>query len=154
MSKYIIELDDDIVKGIRGKNDCKVEPREIVRSFQATIADAIANGIPYNPTGDCVSREALKAKMFDIPKPKEGATFWDGVDIVGNLIDNAPLVENAPPVESERTGKWIKIFENPFVNGYKCPFCGHRIQVTEQFLPQVTECEGCGADMRGDAKNE
>lgn len=48
--------------------------------------------------------------------------------------------------------KWIKIFENPFTNGYICPFCGHKIQVTEQFLPQVTECESCGADMRGGAE--
>ena len=41
---------------------------------------------------DLISREALKAKMFDIPKPKEGATFWDGVDTVGDLIDKAPTV--------------------------------------------------------------
>ena len=46
-------------------------------------------------------------------------------------------------------GKWIKIFENPFTNGYVCPFCGHKIQVTEQFLPEVTECEVCGAEMKG-----
>lgn len=44
--ELIIKLDDDIAKGIRGENECEVEPREIVRSFQATIADAIANGIP------------------------------------------------------------------------------------------------------------
>lgn len=51
--------------------------------------------------------------------------------------------------EDERPhGKWIKIFSNPFTNGYICSVCGHRIQVTEQFLPKVTECEGCGADMR------
>ena len=51
-------------------------------------------------------------------------------------------------VEAIPQNKWIKIFENPFTNGYVCPFCGHKIQVTEQFLPQVTECESCGADMR------
>lgn len=45
--KLIIELDDDIAKGIRGENDCKVEAREIVRSFQATISKAIVNGTPY-----------------------------------------------------------------------------------------------------------
>ena len=50
-------------------------------------------------------------------------------------------------------GKWVKIFENPFTNGYVCPFCGHKIQVTEQFLPKVTKCEACGAVMRG-AENE
>jgi hypothetical protein len=45
--KLIIDLDDGIAKGIRGENDCNVEPSEIVRDFQATIADAIRNGIPY-----------------------------------------------------------------------------------------------------------
>lgn len=60
-----------------------------------------------------------------------------------------------PEGEYESTSsqtKWVKIFENPYTNGYKCPFCGHKIQVTEQFLPQVTECEACGEDMRGDAE--
>lgn len=56
-------------------------------------------------------------------------------------------------VESKRShGKWIKIFENPFTNGYICSVCGHKIQVTEQFLPQITECEVCGAEMEGGAK--
>ena len=40
-----------------------------------------------------IDADDLKAKMFDIPKPKEGATFWDGVDTVGDLIDNAPTVD-------------------------------------------------------------
>lgn len=50
---------------------------------------------------------------------------------------------------TENKGKWIKIFENPYTNGYICSICGHKIQVTEQFLPEVTDCEVCGADMRG-----
>lgn len=40
--QLVIKLDKDIVQGIiDGEND---EPRNIVRSFQATIADAIKNG--------------------------------------------------------------------------------------------------------------
>lgn len=58
-------------------------------------------------------------------------------------------VGNAVSYEERLRGKWVKIFENPFTNGYVCPFCGHKIQVTEQFLPKVTKCEGCGAIMRG-----
>lgn len=53
--ELIIKIDDDIAKGIRGENECEVEPREIVRSFQATIADAIANGIPYDKVIDEVT---------------------------------------------------------------------------------------------------
>lgn len=57
--ELIIKIDDDIAKGIRGENNCEVDPRAIVRSFQATIADAIAQSTPYNPTGDLISRETL-----------------------------------------------------------------------------------------------
>ena len=42
--KLIIDIDKDIAQGIiDGKGEM---PRNIVRSFQATIADAIKNGIP------------------------------------------------------------------------------------------------------------
>ena len=40
--QIVIDMDDDIAHGIiEGQND---EPRNIVRNFQATIADAIKNG--------------------------------------------------------------------------------------------------------------
>lgn len=95
-----------------------------------------------------------------------------GTEYTCGLIDNAPTVELDESVIQEvlnkrsmtavaneylvalhgnnarPQGKWIKIFENPFTNGYVCPFCGHKIQVTEQFLSEVTKCEVCGADMR------
>ena len=62
--ELIIKLDDDIAKGIRGENECEVEPREIVRSFQATIADAIANGTPYNETDKWISvKERLPEEL-------------------------------------------------------------------------------------------
>lgn len=59
-------------------------------------------------------------------------------------------IKNGIPYEENPHGKWVKIFENPFTNGYVCPFCGHKIQVTEEFLPEVTECEACGAELGGD----
>lgn len=117
---------------------------------------------------DLISREALK-RAFD--EYGEKAKFTQGA--CQQLIDNAPTV-NVEITEKQAIttiinsgwlvkhdkelrekyerphGKWIKIFSNPFTNGYICPFCGHRIQVSEQFLPKVTECEACGADMRGE----
>ena len=91
------------------------------------------------PTGDLISREAL---IREIGRTDE----WYKGRSICNIIDNAPAVEERPQ------NKWVKIFENPFTNGYVCPFCGHKIQVTEKFLPEVTECESCGADMRGGAE--
>lgn len=43
--KLVIDIDDGIAEGIIKLEGEK--PREIVRSFQATIADAIKNGTPY-----------------------------------------------------------------------------------------------------------
>ena len=117
---------------------------------------------------DLISREALKNEFRAICRCAET------VEELANTMEDA--IDNASPVETSKIeykayyegfkdgveqgirlsdrpqGKWIKIFENPFTNGYVCPFCGHKIQVTEQFLPQVTECESCGADMKGGAK--
>ena len=81
--------------------------------------------------------------------------------VIVEEIDNAPTVKTYcyfcgqtehGQIEDRPQGKWVKIFDNPFTNGYVCPFCGHKIQVTEQFLPEVTECEGCGANMEGGAE--
>ena len=109
---------------------------------------------------DLISREALKEKA-------ETVTLWNGDVrrfVSYETIDNAPTVCGNNPkwcescvskgkcASTRQQGKWIKIFENPFTNGYICPFCGHKIQVTEQFLPEVTECEVCGARMKGGAE--
>lgn len=55
--ELVIKIDEDIAHGIiDGEND---EPRNIVRGFQATIADAIKNGTPL-PKGH--------GKIVDIDK--------------------------------------------------------------------------------------
>lgn len=47
--ELVIKIDEDIAHGIKnGEND---EPRNIVRGFQATIADAIKNGKPLDLEG-------------------------------------------------------------------------------------------------------
>ena len=97
------------------------------------LANAILNAIDNAPT---------VADRYD-----EG--FRDGYAKCTN--DREERKEHNRLFGKERPhSKWVKIFENPFTNGYVCPFCGHKIQVTEQFLPKVTECEACGADMRGE----
>ena len=125
----IIKIDDDIAKGIRGENECEVEPREIVRSFQATIADAIKNGTPVSTDGDLISREALKKDLASYDR--EFAPDW-----VLNCIDNAPTVEvrdNKP-----KQGEWI--FDGW---GTYCSECGDRPKIgCGKF------CSECGADMQ------
>lgn len=152
--KLIIDIPEDLYKWIKDKYE---NPNgEVAYS-------AIKNGIPYEAEGDLISREALKkhiAEIFEIEE-KEDKKWAMGLKYSLKLIDNAPTVlhdnysmgyqDGVRKVLSERPkGRWVKIFDNPFTNGYVCPFCGHKIQVTEQFLPEVTECEVCGAELKED----
>ena len=108
---------------------------------------------------DLISREYVKAKIFDIPKPKEGATFWDGVDTVGDIIDNAPTIPlpdfkdgykqaiiDGKTNFSRPQGEWNEIQAGMFA----CPFCGARPHKDFKNF-----CAKCGADMRkGGAEND
>ena len=62
--QVVIDIDDDIARGII--NEQGDAPRNIVRSFQATIADAIKNGTPlpkgHGRLGDL---DALETEMVN-----------------------------------------------------------------------------------------
>ena len=161
--KRIIEIEESIYQGIiNGKKaDRSVEPREIVRSFQATIADAIAQSTPYNPTGDCISREALK----DITYINKGN--FNTVEGIREWIDNAPPVdlwqmrqeatENALKKAEVLYGrpkrKWIECRSS---DHWKCDECGHPAPLESRDCEWLSNfCPNCGADMRkGGADNE
>lgn len=109
-----------------------------------------ASGVPAEDIKvmlDCIGKALVTMSIEDKPIDyymKNVEAFMTGnrrCDLSNDEI--AALFEKLP-----KQGKWIKIFENPFTNGYVCSCCGHKIQVTEQFLPEVTECEGCGAEMK------
>lgn len=115
-----------------------------------------------------IDADALKTPIEDridnIPASEYDEGWNNAIYAVIDEIDNAPTVEDRTRevlslqetirklTKESPQGEWIKIFENPFTNGYICSICGHKIQVTEQFLPEVTECEGCGAEMKGGNK--
>lgn len=79
----VIKIDEDIAQGImEGNND---EPRNIVKSFQTTIADAIKKGKPLpKGHGDLIDRSML---------PTNYITYDD--------IANATAIIEADNVESE-----------------------------------------------------
>lgn len=135
--KLIIDVDEKLV--------CEGFERPFTEEEKATLIRAIGNGRSYNPSEDCISREYVKAKMFDIPKPKEGATFWDGVDIVGDLIDNAPTVNAiVNTIEVRPQGKWIDhSLENLLWGHNECPFCHKRSNKDASY------CQYCGARLEG-----
>ena len=157
--KLIIELDDDIAKGIRGENDCEVEPREVVRSFQATIADAIVNAIPYDPSGDLISREALIREIGRTDEWYKGRSVCDIIDSAMSMnytflpqyqvdLQCAYDCGYEKGKNDRPKGEWI--FKHNSSDIW-CSVCDENFDE----IPQAFNfCPNCGADMRKGGKNE
>ena len=79
--KLIIDIDEKVVTAIQNGED-----------YRYDIHTAIAQGIPYEPKGDLISREALKKALKDahinMKLTFDIATF----NCVMNTVDNAPTV--------------------------------------------------------------
>ena len=77
--QIVIEIDEDIAQGIiDGKEEAS---RNIVRSFQATIADAIKNGTPL-PKGHGRLIDADKLRETMEKDPRKALSFVDLTDFV------------------------------------------------------------------------
>ena len=103
--------------------------------------EVIANSIPLPiGHGDLIDIIKLKAKMFDLLQQPKG-NYWDGVDAVGDLIDNAPIIIEADKVENEdqdeikqqkitkiyydkKTKEYFKEHPEAQTNVCKCSLCG------------------------------
>lgn len=126
------------------------------------IADAIANGTPYNPSGDCISREALIKTV-----EKEEGISWDshGKDdlcVRKKYIDNAPTVEYTFEEAFKKTvceqrlycpqrpqGEWIpkRLWDNTHI--WVCSECGNQ---NKHGITVEKACWKCGAKMKGGAE--
>lgn len=134
--KLIIDIDEERLETIR----------KYPLIYNSDEYKAIAHGIPYNPTGDLISREALK-KSICIDEPISIDETWEQLyDAVVKAIDNAPTVEPERP-----QGEWITI-KSPLSNEtiVKCDKCG------DEFIGNDVEdynfCPICGATMKGGAE--
>lgn len=120
--KLIIDIPEEIVTAIQNGQD-----------YRYDIHTAIAQGKPYDASGDLISREALKKAITKATYNFEQIPIR--VDKVQEIIDNAPTVERPQ-------GEWIKLRDYDF----KCSLCGFSIMDKYNFCPE------CGADMRGGAE--
>lgn len=77
--KLVIEIDEEFY------NTCKSLPS----GYDNDIINPIKNGTPYNPSGDCISREALR-KAFHERIWYFDKSSWDEANA---LIDSSPTVE-------------------------------------------------------------
>ena len=116
------------------------------------LARIIANGTPYNPSGDCISREALKEVISKVvaEETKEDEKWAVGLRYALKLVDNAP------PVEPERPkGEWID--GGVDISGHRlnrCSICNgvYQMPYVGDSLTRWNFCPNCNADMRGGAE--
>lgn len=101
-------------------------------------AAGLHDGNPFNALVEATSR-AISSMADRLSDP-------EFIEYLKALKAEAAKVKEE---EEEEGFKWIKVFENPFTNGYKCPVCGYQIQVTENFINMISTCNNCGAEMVG-----
>lgn len=83
--EIVIKIPEEEYEEIINSEDCGLH----------ILTRAIANGTPLpKGHGRLIDVIQLKAKMFDLPGRTNGS-YWDGVDDVGDLIDNAQTVIDA-----------------------------------------------------------
>ena len=91
--QIVIDIDEGIAQGIiDGNND---EPRNIVRSFQATIADAIKNGKPLpKGHGQLIDISDIEPMSYTV----DGGYYYDDYKAIDwEDIEKAPII-----IEAER----------------------------------------------------
>ena len=130
--KLIIEVDKKYYEACK---DAVKEP------YPSQIEEIIANGTPYNPTGDAISREALKEAISSTIAQATEIGIMADANYLWGLLNYA--IDNAPTVEARPQGEWIKIDEEWY--DYKCSVCGEKVRRLYPF------CH-CGAEMKGGAE--
>ena len=166
--KLIIEIDGD---------EYRLRKEMAKDGFDSSVNQMIVNGIPYNPSGDAISREGLKSELNRLGWTKENG--FKNRYVLDDIIDNAssvPLPDfkagykqaiiDGKANYSRPKGEW-KYAEYPNLNKevYYCSNCDIAFPIeyvlAESINPTIKEltvfekdsrynfCPCCGADMRG-----
>lgn len=156
--KLIIELKDETYKFFK-ENVPILVARGNGKFLLSEMYEAIASGTPYNPSGDLISREALKKAIFEHCRSETECLnhFWYDENIIA-IIDNAQAVPQVT-VFTESTdekaiedmkaelqnvigarpkGEWKKLYGQNF-------YCSNCKKDREQ--NHINFCGYCGADM-------
>ena len=161
--KLIIDVDEKLV--------CEGFERPFTEEERNILIRAIGNGRTYNPSGDAISREALRETIsgmdFDF------GDYYDHtdeiIDRVCEKIDNAESVETytdtdlieenkkgfnmARRLYARPKGEWINHRNDCGHNIADCSLCGKTMQWHDEDGDGVPRyCWYCGADMRTEDK--
>lgn len=150
--KRIIDIPEEVVTAIQNGED-----------YRYDIHTAIAQGIPYEPQGDLISREALKKRLIInfSKKPEAQAIYQHLIDIV----DDYPTVEipcnqiiweqGYECGKNERLqGEWKyhkgdRLFL-PYMECSNCKVQDLLGKLTKKEYREVNHfCFNCGAKMKG-----
>lgn len=161
--KLIIEIDDkDYELAKADKVSCGYQCRHIMV--------AVKNGTPYNPSGDAISREALKDEVIKHAEYYADRTKEDRYNVgytecaceILDFIDNAQAVEPKRPQCNQITweqgyeaglaqgkhdrpqGEWLE-YNATGKKQYMCSVCSMK-----EKNPKIARyCYWCGAKMKG-----
>ena len=147
--KLIIEIPEKVVTAIQNGED-----------YRYDIHTAIAQGIPYNPSGDLISREALKKEFKAIYHCAE--TMEEVANTMEDAIDNAPTLEvytkddmtkeylkgynDCKEMTERQKGEWYYSIDK----GWECNQCHEIVKDMPTCMRKALYnfCPNCGADMR------
>lgn len=162
--KLIIDIEKDYYEMLK----YNVEHGQKYKPFEI-----IANGTPYNPSGDCISREALKKHKFTT-QMANGAEIEDIEVVPLDVIDNAPTVpqvtvftetadetavadlkaELQNVIETRPQGEWYYGEDECGQDGWFCSECNFFVpwyyQYYEKdinFIREYKACPHCLAEM-------
>ena len=130
--ELIIKIPDRTYDFIMGLNQHTFGSKYAHKDVQADIVKAVKESKHYNPSGDCISREALKRKAY-------------------TAVILEPDEKGIKEMTTRPKGEWIPM--NPDCRGYsdyfKCSICGAYIYPhTPEKELDYNGCPYCFADMQ------
>ena len=137
--KIIIDIPDEQYEYIK-KSD---KNTFAAVSSKECMLYAIKNGIPYDTSGDLISRSALKEDFADM---REGYPIFSDNEMLSTK-DIAKIIDTAPTVPERQKGEW-KIQPHSMI--MRCSLCGHEETAKDvgTVNPDIHFCSSCGAEMQ------
>ena len=164
----IIKIDDALYN--------RVKEKIVTLSDIPVLCKAVDDSTPYKPSGDAISREALKKTISELPNanPSYGhkCDVVDRQDVLDEINDAQAVEHSLLPLSSEADNAYMRGYEVGKAEGImkastrpkgeyisvdklfaKCSICGNLTRVLKKYnMPNF--CPACGADMRGGEENE